>query len=216
MLNPDFKDILSCLRGEGVEFIVVGAYALAAHGLPRATGDIDIWVRNSPENARKVMRALAKFGAPALDFSEEDFKAPDTVLQLGVEPSRIDLLTGIDGVEFDEAWENKVGVNVDGLEIYVLSRADLLKNKLAVGDRKSTRLNSSHSQISYAAFCLKKKKRRLHPSAPSDPALPGPPCGLRPPGLLRRLRPRSLLWPVRCCAPTAAARRESRTAIRRR
>lgn len=136
MLNPDFKDILSCLRGEGVEFIVVGAYALAAHGLPRATGDIDIWVRNSPENARKVMRALAKFGAPVSDLSEDDFEAPDTVLQLGVEPSRIDLLTGIDGVEFDEAWENKVGVNVDGLEIYVLSRADLLKNKLAVGRDK--------------------------------------------------------------------------------
>jgi len=136
MLNPDFKDMLSCLRDEGVEFIVVGAYALAAHGLPRATGDIDIWVRNSSENARKVMRALAKFGAPALDFSAEDFKAPDTVLQLGIEPSRIDILTGISGVEFAEAWKNRVGIVVDELEISVLSRADLLKNKLAAGRDK--------------------------------------------------------------------------------
>jgi hypothetical protein len=82
------------------------------------------------------MRALAKFGAPALDFSAEDFKAPDTVLQLGIEPSRIDILTGISGVEFAEAWKNRVGIVVDDLEISVLSRADLLKNKLAVGRDK--------------------------------------------------------------------------------
>jgi hypothetical protein len=136
MLNPDFKDMLSCLSGEGVEFIVVGAYALAAHGFPRATGGIDIWVRNSSENARKVLRALAKFGAPVSDLSEDDFKAPDAVLQLGVEPSRIDILTGVDGVEFDEAWDNKMGITVDDLEIHILSRADLLKNKLAVGRDK--------------------------------------------------------------------------------
>jgi hypothetical protein len=136
MLNPDFKDILSCLSDEGVEFIVVGAYALAAHGFPRATGDIDIWVRNNAENARGVLRALAKFGAPVSSLSEDDFTAPDRVVQLGVEPCRIDLLTGIDGVEFDEAWGNKVSVTVDELEIHILSRADLLKNKLAAGRDK--------------------------------------------------------------------------------
>ncbi len=73
MLNPDFRDMLSCLKEEGVEFIIVGAYALAAHGFPRATGDIDVWVRNSPSNAQKIMRALAKFGAPVSNLSEEDF-----------------------------------------------------------------------------------------------------------------------------------------------
>jgi hypothetical protein len=136
MLNPDFKDILSCLKDEEADFIVVGAYALAAHGFPRATGDIDIWIRNSFENAQKVMRALVKFGAPISNLSEEDFTASDMVVQLGVEPCRIDLLTRIDGVGFDEAWQNKVSITVDGLELYILSKEDLLRNKLATGRDK--------------------------------------------------------------------------------
>ena len=136
MLNPDFKEMLSCLKNEGVDFIIVGAYALAAHGLPRATGDIDIWVRNSFENAQRIMRALMKFGAPISHLSEEDFTAPDVIVQLGVEPCRIDLLTGIDGVGFDEAWRNKVSIRIDNLEIDVLSKEDLLRNKLATGRDK--------------------------------------------------------------------------------
>ena len=136
MLNPDFRDMLSCLNDEGVDFIIVGAYALAAHGLPRSTGDIDVWLRNSPENARKVLRALTKFGAPTSGLSEEDFTAPDRVLQLGVVPCRIDLITGIDGVAFDEAADGKVKAAVDGLEVFVLSREHLLKNKLAAGREK--------------------------------------------------------------------------------
>jgi predicted nucleotidyltransferase len=136
MLNPDFREMLSCLKDEDAEFIIVGAYALAAHGLPRATGDIDIWVRNSRENARRVMSALAKFGAPTSELSEGDFISADMIIQFGVEPCRIDLLTGIDGVEFEEAWANKVGVTVDGLEIHVLSREDLIKNKRAAGREK--------------------------------------------------------------------------------
>ncbi len=91
MLNPDFRDMLSCLKDEGVDFIVLGAYALAAHGLIRATGDIDVWLRVSPDNARKVTRARAEFGAPTSDFSEADLTSPNTILQIGVEPRRIDL-----------------------------------------------------------------------------------------------------------------------------
>lgn len=136
MLNPDFKDMLSCLKDERVEFIIVGAYALAAHGFPRATGDIDIWVRNSPENARKLLRALAKFGAPTSNLTDKDFTAQDAVFQIGIEPSRIDILTGIDGVEFEQARLNRVGVAIDDLEIFVLSKADMLKNKLAAGRDK--------------------------------------------------------------------------------
>lgn len=136
MLNPDFRDMLSCLKNAEVEFIVVGAYALAAHGRPRATGDIDIWVWNSPENAQKVISALEEFGAPLSNLSVEDFTTPDLIVQLGVEPSRIDLLTGVDGLDFSEAWRNKLVVTLDGLEIYVLSRDDLLKNKLAAGRAK--------------------------------------------------------------------------------
>src|SRR5207253_4250508 len=133
---PDFKDMLSCLKDAEVEFVIVGAYALAAHGFPRATGDIDIWVRNSSDNAQKIMYALKKFGAPTSNISEEDFTSPDTVVQIGVEPCRIDLLTRISGVEFEAAWKNKVSITIDDLEIYVLSRADLLKNKFATGRDK--------------------------------------------------------------------------------
>jgi hypothetical protein len=128
--------MLSCLKDEKVDFIVVGAYALAAHGYPRATGDIDIWVRNNGENAQKIMRALTKFGAPISQLTEKDFTSSDLIVQLGVEPSRIDLLTGIDGVKFDEAWQNKVSITIDTLIIDVLSRKDLLRNKLATGRDK--------------------------------------------------------------------------------
>ena len=136
MLNPDFKDMLSCLKDKRVEFIIVGAYALAAHGLPRATGDIDIWVRNSSGKAQKIMDALKKFGAPLTNLSEADFTSPDMVVQIGVEPCRIDLLTSISGVEFDAAWENKVTIALEDVELYVLSKADLLMNKSATGRNK--------------------------------------------------------------------------------
>lgn len=136
MLNPDFKEMLSCLKDEEVDFLIVGAYALAAHGFPRATGDLDIWVRNSFENAEKVMRAVVKFGALTSNLSVEDFTAPDMIVQLGVEPCRIDLLTGIDGVAFDDAWQSRVKIAISNLEIDVLSKEHLLQSKLAAGRDK--------------------------------------------------------------------------------
>jgi hypothetical protein len=136
MLNQDFRDMLSCLKGAEVEFIIVGAYALSAHGFPRATGDINIWVRNSPDNAGKIMTALAEFRAPLAGLSEGDFTTGDTVVQIDVQPCRIDITTGIDGIEFSEAWENKVAITVDGLDVYIPSKADLLKNKIASGRDK--------------------------------------------------------------------------------
>src|ERR1041385_439372 len=136
MLNPDFNDMLSCLKDEKVEFLIVGAYALAAHGFPRATGDLDIWVRNDPENAQSIMRALSKFGAPARELSAEDLTSKDLIVQFGVEPCRIDLLTGITGVEFEEAWRNRVSIKIDNLEIFILSKKDLLTNKVATGRDK--------------------------------------------------------------------------------
>src|SRR5438105_11811131 len=104
LLNPDFDEMLSVLSAEGVQFLVVGAYALAAHGLPRATGDIDIWVRPTAENAERVLQALQVFGAPLFDLQPADLVRHDTVFQLGVPPARIDILTGISGVRFEEAW----------------------------------------------------------------------------------------------------------------
>ena len=136
MLNRDFKEMLSCLNDATVEFIIVGAYALAAHGFPRATGDLDIWVRNSPDNARKVIRALQNFGAPTATLTEQDLTAPDIIFQIGVEPCRIDLLTSIDGVAFDDAWRNRIIITIDDVEANVLGKGELLQNKLAVGRDK--------------------------------------------------------------------------------
>jgi hypothetical protein len=131
MLSPDFRDMLSALSDAGADYLLVGAYALSAHGLVRATGDIDLWVRPTAENASRVYAALIQFGVPAEKFGPEDFTRADHVIQLGVPPLRIDILTGISGVEFSAAWEDRIVVEMDGLEVPVLSRAHLLANKRA-------------------------------------------------------------------------------------
>ena len=136
MLNPDFRDILSEFCAGEVEFLVVGAYALAAHGLPRATGDIDLWVRCSEPNAWKILAALARFGAPLGEVTVRDFETPGIVFQIGLVPRRIDVLTSIDGVTFDEAWPCRKEVVLDGLKVPVLGRDHLLRNKLASGRPK--------------------------------------------------------------------------------
>ena len=132
-MSPDFRDLLSEFNAAGVDYLVIGAYALAAHGRVRATGDLDVWVRPSADNARRVMSALAAFGAPLLDLSEADLIRPDLVFQIGVAPMRIDVLTGIDAVSFDQAWANRVNSTFMGQKVPVLSVADLINNKRAVG-----------------------------------------------------------------------------------
>jgi hypothetical protein len=136
LLNKTFNDMLSALSEAGAEFLVVGAHALSAHGLPRATGDLDIWVRPTEENAKRVWLALEKFRAPRSKLKLEDFTIPDTVYQIGVSPERIDILTTIDGVDFDEAWPARKAVRVEGLTIGFLGREQLLKNKRASGRPK--------------------------------------------------------------------------------
>jgi hypothetical protein len=133
MLNPDFRDMLAAFIAEDVEFLVVGAYALAVHGVPRATGDLDVWVRTEPENAARVVRALEAFGAPTDQVTPDDFATPEVVYQVGIAPRRVDILTSIDGVAFPEAWQSRVLVDVDGLRIPVLGREHLIRNKRAVG-----------------------------------------------------------------------------------
>jgi hypothetical protein len=132
-MNRDFNDMLSALSAEGVEYLVVGAYALAAHGFPRATGDIDIWVRPTPENARRLWRALAGFGAPLAGIERSDFERSGTVYQIGVAPNRIDLLTEIDGVAFEEAWPGRLVRRVEDADVAVIGRGDLIRNKRATG-----------------------------------------------------------------------------------
>ena len=133
MLNPDFKDMLSALCGEGVKFLIVGAYALAAHGHPRATGDLDIWIRCSSNNTQRVWRALHRFGAPMHTVTAKDLAASGMVFQIGVAPCRVDLMTSIDGVEFDDAWPHRMTITIEDLTIPVISRAHLIQNKKASG-----------------------------------------------------------------------------------
>lgn len=135
-LNPDFKDALAALCAEGAEFIIVGAYAVGAHGAPRSTGDLDIFVRPSPENAPRVWRALRQFGAPLRDLSIQDFESKDLIYQIGVPPSRVDIITGISGVTFEEAWEGHIEHEVEGQVIPVLGLQELLENKRASGRTK--------------------------------------------------------------------------------
>ena len=133
MLNSDFREILSAFCEEKVKFMLVGAYAVAAHGLPRATGDIDLWIDCSKENAARVWQALKKFGARLVDFSEDDLQSAGTVIQLGVSPRRIDILTEITGVKFAEAEPHKLVLEIEGIQVPVIGRADLIKNKSALG-----------------------------------------------------------------------------------
>jgi predicted nucleotidyltransferase len=135
-LNNDFRDILSIFIAEGVEFLLVGAYALAVHGVARATGDIDLWVRVTPENAVRVWNALAKFGAPVAGLTNADLMTPGLIFQIGVAPRRIDVITSIDGVGFDEAWAARSEVTVEGISLTVIGREDLIRNKRAAGRPK--------------------------------------------------------------------------------
>ena len=132
-MNPDFRDLLAAFNARGVDFLVVGAHALAAHGLVRATKDPDIWVRPHPLNAPRVLAALANFGAPLHDLSVEDLSRPGLIFQIGVEPLRIDIITEIDGVSFEDAWPEKVQARFADQEVGVLSRGHLVTNKRAAG-----------------------------------------------------------------------------------
>lgn len=133
MLNNDYKDMLQCLSAEGVRFLLVGAYALAVHGYPRATKDIDFFVWATPENADSLMRALVRFGAPIKDLSAADLASEGTVYQIGSGPQRIDILTRISGVSFEQAYANRLTVSMEGVEVPVISLKDLIANKRASG-----------------------------------------------------------------------------------
>ena len=131
MLNKDYKEMLQCLLEENVRFLLVGAYAVAVHGFPRATKDIDFFVWATPENAANLMRALTKFGAPLHDISEADLSSEGVVFQIGNSPRRIDIMTNISGVKFEQAYANKTTISIEGIEVPVISLKDLIANKRA-------------------------------------------------------------------------------------
>jgi len=134
--NPDFRDLLSALSAEGAEFLIVGAHAVMLYTAPRYTKDLDIWVRPTPENAARVHRALVAFGAPMADLTVDDLATPGTIFQIGIAPNRVDILTSIEAVTFEEAWARRVSSAYGGVPIALLSLEDLLTNKRAVGRRQ--------------------------------------------------------------------------------
>ena len=138
ILHDDFKDLLVALQEAGVRFLIVGAHALAVHGVPRATGDLDVFVSPDPENAARLMHALEEFGAPLASHgvSQQDFEKQGTVYQMGLPPRRIDLMTSISGVDFDEAETSAAETEIEGIKLPILGREELLKNKLAAGRPK--------------------------------------------------------------------------------
>lgn len=136
--NDDFRDVIDAMAEEGVEFLIVGAFALALHGAPRASGDIDLYVRPTTENAHRLFRALLAFGAPleAHGVTAEDFARAGAVYQIGLPPRRIDILTQISGMDFEEAWASRVEASIDGRTVAFIGRDAYIKNKLAAGRPK--------------------------------------------------------------------------------
>jgi hypothetical protein len=129
MLNPDFKELLQLFNDKNIEYLVVGGYAMAAHGYPRYTGDIDLWVWSTQDNAIKILDALREFGFGGAGLKEEDFQKPQQVIQLGFPPARIDLLTDIDGVTFADCWPQRLVLDLDGVSVPVIGKSDLIRNK---------------------------------------------------------------------------------------
>lgn len=135
-LQPDFKELLGLLNEHGVEYLIVGGYALAFLGAPRFTGDLDIFIKTSPENAGKVHSALNAFGFESVGLTAEDFQRTDHVIQLGVPPVRIDFVTSIDGVGWDAAWAGRTQGEYGGVPVCFLGKAEFLENKKASGRLK--------------------------------------------------------------------------------
>ncbi|MDA8141454.1 MAG: hypothetical protein M0036_22655 [Desulfobacteraceae bacterium] len=136
MLNEDYKDMLQALSDEKVKFLLVGAYALAAHGYPRATMDIDIWVMPSPRNADAVLRALKRFGAPLHNLTKDDLQVDGTIFQIGVAPRRIDIITTATGLEFEKTYQRSISMILEGIEVHIPSLEDMIQNKRASGRTK--------------------------------------------------------------------------------
>lgn len=135
-VQHDFKELLALLNAHRVAYVIVGAYALSFHGAPRYTGDLDILIQPERENARKVLNALDEFGFGNLGLTLADFTTPDNVIQLGYPPVRIDLVTSITGVSWDEVDGNKETGAYGGIEVFYIGRSELVQNKRLAGRKK--------------------------------------------------------------------------------
>lgn len=132
-MNSDFKELLKVFADRKVKYLIIGGYAVAKHAEPRYTKDLDIWISNSRENAERVFQSLKEFGAPLQDISIEDFTIPTLVFQIGIEPSRVDILMGLKDLDFDECWERRATAIIGEIEIQFISIDDLIFNKQLAG-----------------------------------------------------------------------------------
>lgn len=132
-MNSEFSELLNLFNACGVKFLIVGGHAVMFYGEPRYTKDLDIWIEASPENAERTFRALARFGAPLVNMTAADFQKEGFMYQLGRPPARIDILMSIDGVSFSDAWMNRQPATFAGVEVGIIGRTDLIKNKRASG-----------------------------------------------------------------------------------
>ena len=135
-IHSDFRELFESFNARDVEFLVVGGYALAFHGAPRFTGDMDLFINRGRENVKRILAALRDFGFASLNLTAEDFETPDRVVQLGVPPVRVDIVTSIDGVSWKEAWDGKTRGTCGAVPVYFISRREFVANKKAVGRRK--------------------------------------------------------------------------------
>jgi hypothetical protein len=133
MFNPDFKEFIESLNANHVRYLVIGGYAVAFHGHPRYTKDLDIWVERNRENAQALLHALAQFGMGSLGLTEDDFLEPDQVVQLGYPPNRIDILSSVSGVNFVDCYPQHVTTSLEGVEVNFIDLENLKKNKKASG-----------------------------------------------------------------------------------
>ncbi|RPI78961.1 MAG: hypothetical protein EHM45_04645 [Desulfobacteraceae bacterium] len=133
MLNQDFKEFIKSLNDNKVRYLVIGAYALAVHGHPRYTKDLDVWIDRTQENSAKLIQALEQFGFGSLGLKKEDFLTPRQVIQLGYPPNRIDLLNDPEGIDFENCYSNKVEIIIDGISVNFIDLENLKKNKKATG-----------------------------------------------------------------------------------
>ena len=133
MLNQDFKEFIQLLNDNQVKYLVIGGYAVAVHGHPRYTKDIDIWIEISKENAQKLVTALTQFGFESLGLTSDDFQTPNQIIQLGYPPNRIDLITNPDGIDFQTCYDSKIEVILNNVPVKFINLDNLKKNKLASG-----------------------------------------------------------------------------------
>lgn len=135
-LSPDFKEFLKLLNENDVRYLLVGGYAVAFHGYPRTTGDMDIWIAIDPTNAQHVTKVLKEFGFNVEALNEKLFVDPKNIIRMGIPPFRIEIITSADGVDFEECYSKRVIAIIDGLEIFIISKKDLITNKKSAGRNK--------------------------------------------------------------------------------